>query len=509
MINRILSALVALLCAATAFGGFVIHNEDCTQYFIEESFPADEAGARKYLARYLEAGSENLKILMLNPQGQMASYDSKVLRPAWSVFERNEDGILAYKGKPLPERNSKMYDRMREMQTGGIDKDVFTIWLKQCREAGVSPWISVRMNDVHGADDDDGYMMCDLWKQHHEFWLNTYYGKNWNARQLDYAHPEVRKLYMDVIAELLDRYDCDGIELDWMRFCQVFRYGHEIDDAPILTEFIREVRRRCDEKAAAVGHKVGVAVRVPPDPRDAYGRGFDVEAWLDEGLVDIVTPTVFFCSNWDDVPVHIWRKIIGNRALLTPCVEAGNQPSPPYWPQAFGAPFDYALANLYYARGADGIYTFNHFGNNVEHYKRLANPALNAAQIRRTLLSYNDTSRPGYNYRPLPITVDGGFQQLRLNIGTRPEPGRNVQLIVATENSFPDGKVPEVRLNGVLLPKGNHPGGYGYPQRIKQYQCYAVPAGTLTTEGNVIDIRYPHGGSVTVDWVELYIGAAK
>ena len=92
-----LLALV-LLCvgAVRAFGGFVIHNEDCTQYFIETSYSADEAGARKYLARYLDAGRDSIKIMMLNPQGQMASYDSKVLRPAWSVFERNEDGLLAY-----------------------------------------------------------------------------------------------------------------------------------------------------------------------------------------------------------------------------------------------------------------------------------------------------------------------------------------------------------------------------------------------------------------------------
>ena len=240
MNNRLI--LFLLLCAGVAFGGFVIHNEDCTEYFCHSEFPATAAGARQWLARYLDAGSDSLKIVMLNPQGQAASYDSKILRPAWTAFERGEDGLLTYHGKPLDKDATQMYDRMRTLFEGGTD--VYAVWIAQCREAGISPWMSVRMNDVHDGRDEDGPMHSDLWKTRHDFWLNTYSGGTLFARQLDYARPEVRQLYMAVVAELLERYDCDGIELDFMRFGNVFRYGHEIEDAPILTEFVREVRRR-------------------------------------------------------------------------------------------------------------------------------------------------------------------------------------------------------------------------------------------------------------------------
>ncbi len=504
--KRTLLATALLLCAATAFGGFVIHNEDCTAFFCSFGFSADEAGARKYLAQHLEAGSDSVKIMMLNTQGQ------KYMRPAWTLFERDEQGQFSYKGKPINGTLNTMYNRMRSMSEAGVD--VWRVWIAQCREVGVSPWISLRMNDVHGADEEDSYMMYELWRQHHEYWLNTYYPKfDWFARQLDYAHPEVRKYYMDIVAELLERYDCDGIELDFMRFGHVFRYGHELEDAHFLTEFVREARRRCDEKAKAVGHKVGLAVRVPADPRDAHDRGFDVETWLDEGLVDILTPTVFWSTNWDDVPVHIWRKLVRNRVLLAIGIESRN--CPPGLREAVncfapsGEPFTNALADLYYARGADAVYTFNCFRDNRKFYRELANPATVAALRRRMLMTCSDCRRAGsQNERALPATVGGSMHtQLRLSIGTKPEPGRAARLVIGSKQPFPDGNLPEARLNGVPLSAAQAPDPAEYTQELQQLCAYALPDGTLTTDGNVIELHWSHAGSITVNWVEIDIAA--
>ena len=46
-------------------------------------------------------------------------------------------------------------------------------------------------------------------------------------------HPEVRKHHMALIHELAQRYDFDGLELDWMRFGFHFRPGHEREGAQI------------------------------------------------------------------------------------------------------------------------------------------------------------------------------------------------------------------------------------------------------------------------------------
>ncbi len=57
-----------------------------------------------------------------------------------------------------------------------------------------------------------------------------------------YAHAAVREHQMSFVRELLERYDPDGLELDWMRFGYHLTPGREQEEGTILTEFVREVR---------------------------------------------------------------------------------------------------------------------------------------------------------------------------------------------------------------------------------------------------------------------------
>ena len=75
----------------------------------------------------------------------------------------------------------------------------------------------MRMNDVHNADDRDCYIQSSFWRQHPEYW-RVPGGAGWTDRALDYGIPQVREHAMAYLRELLERYDSDGIELDWMRF---------------------------------------------------------------------------------------------------------------------------------------------------------------------------------------------------------------------------------------------------------------------------------------------------
>src|SRR5512137_780366 len=62
----------------------------------------------------------------------------------------------------------------------------------------------------------------------------------WSA--FDYAKEEVRKLRLDFIGHMCEKYDWDGIELDYCRFRRYFRVGEEEKNAYIMTDFIGEVR---------------------------------------------------------------------------------------------------------------------------------------------------------------------------------------------------------------------------------------------------------------------------
>ena len=122
---------------------------------------------------------------------------------------------------------------------------------QRCRHHGVSPWISLRMNDVHFNDNlahpfhGDLYHKPELFRQGHP----GYY-----ARGLDYAHAEVRRHYRALIAETLQRYDIDGLELDFMREPYLFSKGEEQARGEILTQWLCKIRTLVEEAAARRGH---------------------------------------------------------------------------------------------------------------------------------------------------------------------------------------------------------------------------------------------------------------
>ena len=118
--------------------------------------------------------------------------------------------------------------------------DPYAIWIARCREKGISSWLTMRMNDVHNVDDVDSYIHSKFWMEHPEYWRIPG-GKGWTDRAFNYAIPEVREHHLKFIRELLERYDPDGLELDWMRFGYHFAPGQEQEGCAILTEFIREV----------------------------------------------------------------------------------------------------------------------------------------------------------------------------------------------------------------------------------------------------------------------------
>jgi hypothetical protein len=101
----------------------------------------------------------------------------------------------------------------------------------------------MRMNDLHDVTNEKSYMHSTFWLQHRDYWRvpNSSSG-SWTERALDYGVPEVREHAMAFIGELLERYDPDGIELDWMRFGWHFKPGQADQGSAILTEFMRAAR---------------------------------------------------------------------------------------------------------------------------------------------------------------------------------------------------------------------------------------------------------------------------
>jgi hypothetical protein len=75
--------------------------------------------------------------------------------------------------------------------------DPFAVVIPRCREKRISPWVSIRMNDTHYLDDPS--RISRLWLDHPEFRTHERGG-------FDFSHLEVRRHYLAITQELLERY---------------------------------------------------------------------------------------------------------------------------------------------------------------------------------------------------------------------------------------------------------------------------------------------------------------
>lgn len=133
------------------------------------------------------------------------------------------------------------------------------------------------------------------------------------------ALPEVRQYIASVARELLDRYDVDGLHLDYVRYAWDLERGARkryMRDPRTLELYKRETGRKPDDDAkrwdewriaaltqlvsdiratvrtARPGATLTAAVR--PDPNDARNNYFqDSAGWLKRGLLDAAFPMVY------------------------------------------------------------------------------------------------------------------------------------------------------------------------------------------------------------------------
>ncbi len=392
---------------------FII-NEDNDHYFKLPSERMNEKDLVDFVDDIMSGG--HVTHIFFCPFGQRPSYASEVCEPIWAGMED-------------PDMNGKTHNiwcvNAKLLHDKGIDP--YKVWLKRTREKGVSPWLSMRMNDVHWvtkgqlAPFENYFRSCNFWREHPELrrnWKATP-PLGWEALAFDYSKEPVREFHFNVFKELVDRYAPDGVELDWMRFTRHLSYGHEREQAHILTDFIRQCREYTNEAAKCCGHPVSLSVRVPPLPETAFCLGMDPEVWAAEGLVDLIVVTNSFLTNDYTIPMEEWTKIIGNAnpdVLVIPCATNRISSSVTLPNLEMGLEYYYAWGSLMYSRGAKGIYLFNEEylvkeTRDVIHGKGLT-PQRLACERKRFPVTYHDCyARPDMMEEkfPCPLSQDNIF----------------------------------------------------------------------------------------------------
>jgi hypothetical protein len=391
-----------------------------------------------------------------NTNARRTHYRSRVWDAYWDGYDPNgpdDQPFLA----PVPRGQvadfRKGIGNMLAVHKQGIDYPARVV--ARCRHNGMSPWISLRMNDCHYNDTSNHPFHGMFWQKNPQFRRQNVSG--YFATCLDYAHPEVRDYFQSLVAESLDRYDIDGLELDFMREPYLFSAGKEVEGTKILTQWMRQIRKLTTEAAAKRGHPVRLGVRVPSRPEVALGWGLDAVTWAKEGLIDLLVVTPRWATLEFDMPIGQWRTMLGDakvtlagglEILYRPCPDGPAVQVTPE--QAVGAAYSVL------SRGADAVYLFNYFQKTTEWPQSVYLSTLKAMNSLDTLASlprcvgvtYRDITGPGEAYQsPLPAT--GKELTFAIEAGPVRPKGRPCEVLIGLVAS-PSGStaVPTVSVNG-------------------------------------------------------------
>lgn len=294
--------------------------------------------------------------------------------------------------------NYNFTENIRQMLEGGEDPQAALI--EAGHELGLHVYASVRMNDNHfgGASPTDipglhHTEMTRLRRQHPE-WLLGDQTSEWYAASWNMSIPEVREHRLAHVREACERYDWDGVELDWQRHAFHLPEDDAYRQRYLLTDMQRAARRLTQRLADERGRPFYVAARVAGSLEMCRQIGYDIPTWIEEDLVDVLIPAGNAGTDPDAQVEQFSQLCRGTNVAVYPGFDSGL-------PGAPDGPEDAAtrdrlsvrgIANRYYRAGATGMYVFNwHAGTDTR--RELLTQIGSATTLRGTDKIYAATHR--------------------------------------------------------------------------------------------------------------------
>ncbi len=394
----------------------------------------------------------------------------------------------------------RAYENLRSLREQGLD--ILTLLVERAHAKGLEFFGSLRMSHTADPKDTDTAHTWQFRIDHPE-WCLKGHGKH----AFNWVHPEVGAERLALIEEAVNRYDVDGFEVDWV-FCPCFfEDGEAGQNAHVLTEFMREVRRVVVKAAQRRGRPIALGVRVLPTLSGNLAEGLDVPAWVKEGLLDFVAPVLYGPRRMDvDFPFEWLVDLTQPTACeVYPALQdqVRSVTTSGLWQQNrhikdHPATLEHyrAGAAAYWSKGTDAIYLpwFN-WPVGAEERQVLCeihDPDLLTEKPKHywTRIHEEETAAHGYAAQ-LPVTLTTGLDA----------PGQTVRLFVADDPQRAEARlrlqltgsvghdVMTISLNGTALrsetcKRTNHGGGGNI------YACleYPLPRGALRKGANEVAV---------------------
>ena len=224
--------------------------------------------------------------------------------------------------------------------------------LNESRKRGLEVFWNHRISEVDVPSTGDGLDMNALnpiKKAHPDWVIKTWWWQGlWNL-----AIPEVREYQLNILQELAEKYEFDGIQLDFARHVPCLPLGRQWELRDQVTEFIRMVRIMLLDIEKKRGLPFLLSAKVPQNLEGCHADGFDVEIWSQQNLVDIFT----LGSRSMNVDIAGFRRITAGRNIkLQPCLDDHHATDGYRFPPI---EFFRGVFGNWLQQGVDSVVTFN------------------------------------------------------------------------------------------------------------------------------------------------------
>lgn len=338
------------------------------------------------------------------------------------------------------------------------------------KQHSITVLANVRMNDHHGR-----LIQWTPWERAHVAWslFEDTGARDWKAigrlRHLDYAIPGVCEYRFSILQEIVDRFNVDGLQLDFGRTAP-FVSEPKIEKGKYLTEYIQQVRQMLDNTAQARNReRMLLGVLVPWDAEFCRAEGLDIPEWIQQGLIDYVSPGEWYYADWN-LPLAPWKKMTDGTSCRLYPFTPGNVS--PYQVFEYGEPSLLgenrvldpakirAIADNFAHQKPDGFAFYNFythdFGEFYPDLRTWVNPDLSQGQSRHYFncrkLVYHATEKEtfdeGIAFARTKLTA-GQVVEFPFRFGTSLD-GQRVWLKMVFKNATAADKF-HVKLNGVEL----------------------------------------------------------
>lgn len=434
----------------------IMFNEDNTHQFCEFGsghIRVNAAVAEDYISQYKDT---QITDYLINVNSMNSSFPSKSITSyAGKFFQTVENGQ-----KVDYTKGNIFFEKYFEDHF-----DMYAHWIKLLRKINIRPWISIRMNDCHANGDKASMLLCDFFHEHPEYRRIAHHKPvGYYDRCFDYAQKPVRDRMLAYIDECIDRYDVDGIELDFMREQFCFCVGGEYKGIEIMNQFIRNVHFIIEKYINKRNKNILLSVRIPRSPEDCLYMGFDAVNWAKEGIVNIIIASPRWCPTDNDIPVEFWKQILApynvEFAAATELLMQSCSGAEVYIVNTHETALASCYANL--SAGADFAYLFNYMRSNAsdfhneedewmssdlykwDNYQHLLKNAgeIETAEkcVRRHIPTFEEVS-PAWKaqrYTPLPAICrnQGEYKNIRIRTGQVPPDAKALLVLGCSKNDI-------------------------------------------------------------------------